>query len=129
MKKKFLLFIIIIVFIISILSLILILNFVDPYSSKIIGIFSIMVSFLLSVTTFLTLFFYLFKKAYYRWDVFLYHVYTSFRQSFFIGLFLLLNIVFIYYSIFNIVNFLVIFSMFIFLELFIKNLEDIRDKR
>jgi hypothetical protein len=66
MKKKFLLFIIIIVFIISILSLILILNFVDPYSSKIIGIFSIMVSFLLSVTTFLTLFFYLFKKAYYR---------------------------------------------------------------
>ena len=123
MKKKFLLFIIIIVFLISILSLILILNFVDPYSSKIIGIFSIIISFVLSITTFLTLFFYLFKKVYYRGDVFLYHVYTSFRQSFFISLFLLLNIVFYFFSILNIVNFLVIFFMFLFLEMFIKNLE------
>jgi hypothetical protein len=123
MKKKFLLFIIIIVFFISVASLILILNFVDPYSSKIIGNFSIIVSFVLSVTTFLTLFFYLFKKVYYRGDVFLYHVYTSFRQSFFISLFLLFNIVFYFFSILNFLNFIVMFFMFLFLELFIKNFE------
>ncbi len=124
MKKKFLLFIIITVFFISILSLLLILNFVDPYSSKIIGIFSIIVSFVLSITTFLSLFFYLFKKVYYRGDVFLYHVYTSFRQSFFISLFLLFSIIFYYFTILNYFNFLFILLLFLFLELFIKSLED-----
>lgn len=125
MKKKFLLFIIIIVFLISILSLILILNFVDPYSSWIIGIFSVIVSFVLGLTTFLTLFFYLFKKVYYRWDVFLYHVYTSFRQWFLISLFILLNIIFYFFSIFTVINIFVIFALVVFLELFIRNFEDI----
>lgn len=124
MKKKFLLFIIIIVFLISILSLILILNFVDPYNSKIIWIFSIIVSFVLSLTTFLTLFFYLFKKAYYRGDVFLYHVYSSFRQSFFISLFALISIIFYYFSILSTLNFTAIFILFLLSELFIKSLED-----
>jgi hypothetical protein len=125
MKKKFLLFIIIIVFLISILSLILILNFVDPYSSWIIGIFSVIVSFVLGLTTFLTLFFYLFKKVYYRWDVFLYHVYSSFRQWFLISLFILLNIIFYFFSIFTVINIFVIFALVVFLELFIRNFEDI----
>ncbi|MFA5917572.1 MAG: hypothetical protein WC850_05065 [Candidatus Gracilibacteria bacterium] len=125
MKKKFLLFIIIIVFLISILSLILILNFVDPYSSGIIGIFSVIVSFVLGLTTFLTLFFYLFKKVYYRGDVFLYHVYSSFRQGFLISLFILLNIIFYFFSIFTVINIFVIFALVVFLELFIRNFEDI----
>jgi hypothetical protein len=125
MKKKFLLFIIIIVFLISIFSLILILNFVDPYSSWIIGIFSVIVSFVLGLTTFLTLFFYLFKKVYYRWDVFLYHVYTSFRQGFLISLFIILNIIFYFFSIFTFINVFVIFALVVFLELFIRNFEDI----
>jgi hypothetical protein len=125
MKKKFLLFIIIIVFFISIFSLILILNFVDPYSSWIIGIFSVIVSFVLGLTTFLTLFFYVFKKVYYRGDVFLYHVYSSFRQGFLISLFILLNIIFYFFSIFTIINLFVIFSLVVFLELFIRNFENI----
>ena len=125
MKKKFLLFIIIIVFFISIFSLLLILNFVDPYSSWIIGIFSVIVSFVLGLTTFLTLFFYVFKKVYYRGDVFLYHVYSSFRQGFLISLFILLNIIFYFFSIFTIINLFVIFSLVVFLELFIRNFENI----
>jgi hypothetical protein len=125
MKKKLLLFIIIIVFLISILSLILIINFVDPYSSWIIGIFSVIVSFVLGLTTFLTLFFYLFKKVYYRWDVFLYHVYTSFRQWFLISLFTILNIIFYFFSIFTVINVFVNFALVVFLELFIRNFEDI----
>lgn len=124
MKKRFLLFLIFIVFIISFISFVLVLNFVDPYTSQIIGIFSIIISFVLSLTTFLSLTFYFFKKIYYRGDVFLYHVYTSFRQGFFISLFCLLNIIFYYFEIFNFVNFIVIFVLFLFLELFIKNLEE-----
>ncbi len=125
MKKKFLLFINIIVFFISTSSLLLILNFVDPYSSWIIGIFSVIVSFVLGLTTFLTLFFYVLKKVYYRGDVFLYHVYTSFRQWFLISLFILLNIIFYFFSIFTIINIFVIFALVVFLELFIRNFEDI----
>lgn len=124
MKKKFLLFILLIVFVVSSLSFFIILNFVDPYSNWFVWITSLIISFLLSVWTFLSIFLYLIKKAYYRGDVFLYHVYSSFRQGFFVSIFLATSIIFYHFSIFNFINIAVLLALFVFLELFIRNLTE-----
>jgi len=124
MKKKLLLFILFIVLLISLSSLLLIIFFVDPYSNKAIWVISIIGSFVLSVTSFFTLFLYIVKKIYYRGDVFLYHVYTSFRQWFFLSLFASSLFVLYYFDIYGFVNIIWVFMFLFFTELFIKNLEE-----
>jgi hypothetical protein len=124
MKKRFLLFLIFIIFVISFITLILILNYLDPYVYKLIAISSVIFTFVLAFSTFSTLILYFFKKIYYRWRVYIYHVLTSFRQSFFMSLF------FVWFTFFYIIwaslwltGFL-LFILFVFLELFIQNLEN-----
>jgi len=118
MKKRFLLFLIFIMCIISITTFILILNYLDPYEYKMLGIISITITFILWISTLLTILLYFFKKIYYRWRVYVYHVLTSFRQWFFTSL-LLFNI--LWASL--LVTWLLSFTILMFLELFIQNLE------
>ncbi len=124
MKKRFLLTLIFIIFSLSIISTMLVLNFVDPYTNRMVGVFSLIISSVLSLTTFLAIFLYFFKKIYYRWDVYIYHVYTSFRQSFFVSLFLLFSVVFYFFWTLNILNIIFLLIFLIFIELFIKNIEE-----
>ena len=123
MKKRFLLLIIFIIFVLSISTFLLILNYLDPYEYRITALISATITFVLWISTFCTLFFYFLKKIYYRWRVYLYHVLTSFRQWFFISIFILTLIFF------NIVWASLMLTWFLmmiilsFLELFIQNLE------
>ncbi len=123
MKKRFILLIIFIIFVISLATFFLILNYLDPYENRLTAIVSIITTFILGVSTFLTLFFYFLKKIYYRGRVYVYHVLTSFRQWFFVSLFFV-SLIFFYilWASLLLTGFL-LFILLIFLELFIQNLE------
>jgi len=123
MKKRFLLFIIFIIFVLSLITFILILNYLDPYEYKVTAILSIIFTFILWISTFLTLFFYFIKKVYFRGRVYTYHVLSSFRQWFFIALYFFALILFniIWTSLF--LTWFLLLILFSFLELFIQNLE------
>jgi len=123
MKKRLLLLIIFSMFVISTITTILILNYLDPYLNWIMWLIFLSFSFLLSVACFLTIVLYIIKKIHYRWDVFVYHVLTSFRQWFFIALFFVWMIIFnkLWASLF--ITWLLLAMMFLFLDLFLKNIK------
>ncbi|MDD2871066.1 MAG: hypothetical protein PHS49_03675 [Candidatus Gracilibacteria bacterium] len=123
MKKRFLLLLIFIIFVISLITFFLILNYLDPYEYKVVAISSISFTFVLGVSTFLTLLLYFIKKIYYRGRVYVYHVLTSFRQGFFVSLFFVGMIFFNILGATPILTGFLLFILFIFLELFIQNLE------
>ncbi len=94
MKRRILLTMLLIIFAVSSLTLFLILNYMNPYSSYTISMISIITTSLLSATSFLTLFLYFFKKVYYRWEVFLWHIFSSLRQAFLLTAFTMWAIIF-----------------------------------
>ena len=122
MKKSFLLLVIFLIFVFSSITFYMILNYLDPYSNKLLSIFFIAFTFILSVSTLLSLILFFIKKIHFRWRVEIFHVKSSFRQ------WLLIAIYFIGLIIFNILNAPVIilwflfFILLVFLELFIQNL-------
>jgi len=122
--KNFLIILLILVFIISWLIIILILNYIDPFSSNNIIIFSFLISFFLFISTFFTLILYFIKKVHYRWQVVLNHISSSFRQSSFIAFFIIGIGLFermwipLYFSA------ILLFILLLFLELFIQNIYD-----
>lgn len=121
MKKRFLLFLIFIIFLISLTTLVLILKYLDPYEYKILALSSIIFSYFLAFSSFLTIFLYFIKKIFYRWNVYVFHVLTSFRQWFLISLFFLSLLYFNYLGASLIATWLLTFFILFFLELFIKN--------
>lgn len=124
MKKRFLLLIISLIFLVSFLTFILILKYLDPYSSKYMSIIFLSLSFLLTISSFLSLILYFVKKIYYRGNIGLYDVKTSFRQAFFIWLFIFWVIVFRIFWVWIFFTWILLFILFTFLELFIQNLEN-----
>lgn len=123
MKKRFLLLIIFIIFIFSLATFILVLNYLDPYEYKLIAIVSIIFTFALWVSTFLTIILYFFKKIYYRGRVYVFHVLTSFRQWFLVAFFFLAMVFFSILWASLILTWFLLFVILMFLELFIQNLE------
>lgn len=123
MKKRFLLFIIFIMFVLSLVTFVLILNYLDPYEYKITALISIIFTFILWISTFVTLFLYFFKKIYFRGRVYIYHVLSSFRQSFFISIFALVLIFFNILWASLLLTWWLLLLILTFLELFIQNLE------
>lgn len=124
MKKSFLLIIIFIMFVVSLTTLLLILNYVDPEKYNFFLSFgSLLFSYTLTVSSFLALLFYFFKKIYFRWKVYIYHVLTSFRQGFLISVFWASVIYFNYIWAPIIISSILLFIILFFLELFIENQE------
>lgn len=121
MKKRFLLFLLFIIFLISLTTLVLILKYLDPYDYKILALGSIIFSYFLAFSSIVAIFLYFIKKVYFRWNVYVFHVLTSFRQWFFISLFFLSLLYFNYLNAPIFVTWLFTFLILFFLELFIKN--------
>ena len=111
-------------FLFSLTTLILIFNYLDPYQYRILALSSMILTFILTVSSFFTLLLYFIKKIYYRWRVYLYHVLSSFRQWFFISIFTILLIVFTWLGLPILLWGLLLILIFGFLELFIQNLKD-----
>ena len=122
-KKRFILLIIFTIFFISSLSLFLILNYLNPFEHRFIAIVFVIITFVLSVSSFFSLFLYFFKKIYYRWEVFLSHVLSSFRQWFFISIFFIWIVFFKVVWVDLLLTWFLLFVLLLFLELFIQNLE------
>ena len=122
-KKRFILFIILTIFFCSFLSFFLILNYLDPFEYKLLATILIILTFVLSLSSFFALVFYFFKKIYYRWEVFLSHVKSSFRQWFFISLFFVWIVFFKFMGVDLLFSSTLLFILLLFLELFIQNLE------
>ncbi len=122
MKIKFFLSLVFVIFLISFTTLILVLNFMDPYSNTQVSLITAWISFVFSLTTFFTFIIYFFKKIYYRGEVFLYHAIFSFRQAFFLSLVSLWTIIFIKLWILSFLTFFLLFIIFLFIELLIQNI-------
>jgi len=120
--KNILIIILFLVFLISSVIIILILNYIDPFTANNIIIYSFLFSIFLSISTFFTLIIYFIKKVHYRGQVVINHISSSFRQSwfiamFFIGLWFFEKIwVPIYFSAF------LLFILLLSIELFIQNI-------
>lgn len=123
MKKKFLLLLILIIFIISWITLFLIFNYLDPFRNILVSVITLTLTFCITLTTFLTIIMYFFKKIYYRWEIFVMHIFTSLRQSLLISIFLVLIISFFRYWILSYVTILLLFLIFVFFELLFQNME------
>ncbi len=122
MKKKFLLLIIFTIFVISSISLFLVLNYIDPYNSPSLAVWFLVITFVLGLSSFLSMIFYFIKKIYYRWDVFIYNIKSSFRQWFFVSLFIVWTIVFYILNVSLFIPIILLFILFLFLELFISSI-------
>lgn len=124
MKKRFLLFIIFIIFLVSLTTLILVLNYVDPYEFKNLALFSILFSYWLTISCFFTMIFYFIKKIYYRWNVYIYHVLSSFRQWFLVAIFTSSLIYFHNIWVSTFIAWSILFIILILLETFVQNYEN-----
>ncbi len=124
MKKNILLLMIFIIFLFSSFSFFIILNYLDPYSNKVLAVLLITFSFIFMLTSFFTLFLYFIKKIYYRGEVDLFNIKTSFRQAYFIAIFIFWIIVFEALKAPVILLSFLLFIILLFWELFLQNLED-----
>jgi len=124
MKKRFLLLIIFIMFLFSSITFFLIFNYLDPYQYKIFAITSIIFTFILWFSSISTIILYFFKKIYYRWRVYVYHVLSSFRQWFFSSIFIVSMIFFNLIGASLLITGMLLLIILLFLELFIQNLEN-----
>lgn len=122
MKKRILLLIVLFIFLISFLTLFLIFNYLDPYRDTFISVFVLTVSFLLFSTSFATLILYIFKKISYRWEVFLWHIFSSLRQALLFSFFLIWWIIFYNLWVFSISTIWLLLVIIIFIELLFQNL-------
>ena len=100
----------------------LVLNYLDPYEHTIIALWVLAVSLILSISSLSSLCIYFFKKIYYRGDVYLFHVINSFRQGFFISLFLLWVVTFEIIWAPLIITIIALAMLLSFLEVFIQDL-------
>lgn len=121
MTKKFFLLIILSMFFISSLTLFLILNYLDPYRDEVVSIFTLTFSITLFITSFFSIIFYIFKKVYYRGEVFLSHIFSSLRQAFFLAIFILWIILFKIIWVFSFVTILLFAIILIFIEMIFQN--------
>lgn len=124
MKKRILLLIILFTFFVSIGTLMLTYNYVDPYEYTLLAVFLAIFSFILWVSSFFAFVLYFIKKIYFRWKVYVQNVLTSFRQGFFISLFMVLLMYFHHLGASVYVVILPLGFALLFLELFFQNLQD-----
>lgn len=122
MTKKILLLIVLFIFLLSIITLYLIFNYLDPYRNELVSLVTLTTSFVLFITSFLTLLLYILKKVYYRWEVFLSHIFSSLRQWFLFSVFLVWIVVFKIIWVFSVSTILLLFIITIFIELMFENM-------
>lgn len=121
MTKQFFLLLILCIFFISLTTLFFIFHYLDPYRNEMISIFTITISFILCVTSFFTLFLYIFKKVYYRGEVFLLHIFSSLRQGFLLSIFAVGLILFHIIWVFSFATVALFILILIFMEMMFQN--------
>ncbi|NUJ98200.1 hypothetical protein HGA92_05450 [Candidatus Gracilibacteria bacterium] len=124
MKKRLLIFIIFITFLITLGTFFIVLNYLDPYKNTFIALGALSFSFILSLSSILSLFIYFFKKIYYRGEVYIFHILSSFRQAFMVSIFIFGLFLFFHLGALSIVTFFLLFILLFLIELFIQSMQN-----
>jgi len=128
MKKKILLLTILIIFILNLATFLLILNFLDPLwsteKSQIISLILFTITLFLTITPLLTLIIYFFKRIYYRWEVFISHIFSSSRQASLTTAYWCCLLHFYRTNVFTLQTAWLLALALIFIELFFQNFEN-----
>ena len=96
----------------------------DPYEYTFLALILAIFSFVLGTSSFFAFVLYFIKKIYFRGKVYVQNVFTSFRQWFFISLFVVLLVYFHHLGASIYVVILPLMFALLFLELFFQNLQD-----
>ncbi len=122
MKKKILLLTLLFIFFVSLITGILTVLFLDPYRDILVSIMTLSITFVLFWTSFFSIVLYFFKKIYYRWEIFMQHIFSSMRQGFFITAFFVWVVIFHNMDILHISTVFLYCIILIFLEMIFQNL-------
>jgi len=122
MKINTYLFIVLLILLTSSTSVWLLWFYMDPEKNMTVAMTAMAISALLMFTSLFGLFLFLFKKIYYRGEVYTYHIYSSLRQGFLAAVFTLCCIGFFDYGILNYSTLLLSGCLLIFLELMMDTL-------
>lgn len=116
MTKKLLLLVLLCIFFVSITTLFFIFNYLDPYRNELVSIVTLTVSVMLSIASLSSIIFYLFKKVYYRWEVFLSHIFSSMRQGFLLSIFVIWVVLFKIIGVFSLLTVILFAIILLFIE-------------
>lgn len=127
MKKNMILFIIFLIMLINIITFGLIFNFWDPLRGteevQRLALISISTTFILWLSSFFGLIIYFTKKLWYKWEIYVKNIFSSFRQGFFLSLLLSALIYFNSIWILEIKTISLCLIIVVLLEFTFKNLE------
>lgn len=121
MTKKFFLLIILIILLISTLTLFFIFNYLDPYRNELLSIIILTTTITLFITSLSSLALYIFKKVYYRGEVFLSHIFSSLRQWFLISFFVIWVVLFKIVWVLSVATVLLFLLILFFMEMMFQN--------
>ena len=124
MKKRFLLIIILLTWIMSSVTFVLVLHYLDPYVYRKVAYIALILTWVLGISSLLCIFFYIFKKIYYRGRVGIVHVLASYRQWFLSSLFCGSLVVFRMLEAPFVILTITSLMLFLLIELFFHNFRD-----
>lgn len=122
MLKNILLLSLFVIFLMSLLTFFFIIHYLDPYKNTVLAVIAISLNVNFLLTSFFTLCIYFFKKVYYRWEVFVTHIFSSLRQGILLSFFLFSMLVCMVLGIVTWYIFVLLFITFVFIELLFQNL-------
>jgi len=121
-KIRFILCMILLTGCIGGVSLFSVLKYVDPYFHVPLSVGVLVFSYVVCFCSFVSVFLFFIKKIYFRWEVGIFHLYSSIRQSFLFSLLGIFWVIFMVFKIPFLLPFCILVILLIFTELFIKSL-------
>lgn len=122
LKIRMYLLTLIIIFATSICSSLLLFFYMNVESNLRISLITMWTAVFLSVSSFLTLLIFFFKKIYYRWEIYVRNLNSSLRQAILVTLFILWNIIFFDTWVFSYKTSALLFFVIFFIELIFQSM-------
>lgn len=113
-----------VIFLTSSVSMMLLFYYMDPESNLKIAYITNWVATFLSISSLLSLLIYFFKKIYYRWEMYLYHLNSSLRQAIFLTSYIMWIIIFNNIWVLNIKTASLLLVPIIFIEILFQSISD-----
>ncbi|EKE25936.1 MAG: hypothetical protein ACD_4C00491G0003 [uncultured bacterium (gcode 4)] len=113
-----------IIFVTSVTSALLLFFYMDIESNMKVGFTTMGTAFFLSISSFLSLIIFFFKRIYYRWEIYIRNLNSSLRQWVLLSSFVLWNIIFEATWVFSYKTAVLLFVIIFFIELIFQSIWD-----
>ena len=113
-----------IIFVTSVTSALLLFFYMDVESNMKVGFTTMGTAFFLSISSFLSLIIFFFKRIYYRWEIYIRNLNSSLRQWVLLSSFVLWNIIFEATWVFSYKTAVLLFVIIFFIELIFQSIWD-----